>query len=599
MKIFLLIFFLAVQLISAKIYKGAELRTIETYTYGRIEARFKPAEGNGIVASLFTYHEIRSLAEWNEIDIEILGRYMDDVQLTTIIANQLTNSSHFATRFKPHADYHTYSFEWTPHYVAWFIDGIEVYRQTGAQIQTLNLPQKIMMNLWVAEGPVWAGDWNENVLPRFSYYDWVSYAAYTPGAGSTGTNSNFTLKWRDDFDSLNTSRWQRATHTWAGNLVDFTPDNVVFKDGKMILCLTDENHTGLIDKNPPSILWARLQGDSVYARFSENIDPNPAKQTANYGVGTFQVLDARLLPDSQTVSIKVQPDTLGASSLVAFNMADLASPPNVQVYALTDLITASPLNLPVKINTGSGGSSTQGVLADQVWGPGVEYGHMDGYNQLVNNYNVNNPNMDDVFQFELANMAKYKVRLEPGNYNIDLSFSESQYQQPGKRQFDVVMEDSVIASQLDLEELAGLHQPYTVSVSDFPVRDGILDIHFTNWIDKPLINAIYIYQTPTSLQMKADISHPSSMALFQNYPNPFNPRTHIAYSLNAPGMVTLDVFNIQGERIKRVMRKQQVSGNYSLNFNASDLASGIYIYRMRMESAGHVFQQSHKMMLIR
>ncbi len=597
MKPLLMILCVTVLFVRAKTYKGAELRTKASYTYGRVEARFMPAEGKGIVASLFTYHEISSLDQWNEIDIEILGRYKDDVQLTTIVPNQVIHSSHNFTRFNPHSGYHTYAFEWTPDYVAWFIDDKEVYRQTGVHIQTLNLPQKIMMNLWVSDGATWVGDWNDTVLPKFSYYDWVSYASYTPGSGNSGTDNNFTLQWRDDFNQFDANRWQKATHTFNGNLVDFLPENIVYKNGKMILCLTRDTQMGFTDKTPPALLWARLQGDSVLARFSEKIARGPAEQTANYGVGTYNVMSARLLPDSQTVALKVQTDTVGASTFVAFNMADHASPPNVQVYTLTDLISATALELPVKINTGSD-SPTEGTVADQLWGPAVEYGHMDGYNQLVNNYNVYNPGMDATYRSELNNVAKYKIRLAKGRYNIALSFSESIYQQPGKRLFDVYLEDSLIVAQLDLQERAGLHQPLTYSVSDFPVDDGILDIHFTNWVDKPLINAITIYQIPTTLDKKSGSFFPAPMELFQNYPNPFNPATHITYRLRKPGKVLLEIFNAQGKRVRKMVRRQERPGDHVFTVKGNGLSSGIYFYRLTFHSKNRNVIRSKKMLLL-
>ncbi|RMH66006.1 MAG: glycosyl hydrolase family protein [Calditrichaeota bacterium] len=597
MKTVALILCLAIFVARAKVYKGAELRTKASYTYGRIEARFMPAEGKGIVASLFTYHEITSLDQWNEIDIEILGRYKDDVQLTTITPNQIGHSSHHYTSFNSHSGYHTYAFEWTPDYVAWFIDGKEVYRQTGIHIQTLNRPQKIMMNLWVSDGSTWVGDWDDRVLPKFSYYDWVSYSSYTPGFGNSGTDNNFTLQWRDDFDQFDGNRWQKATHSFNGNLVDFLPENIVYKNGKMILCLTRDTQTGFNDITPPSLLWARLQGDSILARFSEKIASGPAEQTSNYAAGTIGITSARLLADSQTVSLKVQTDSIGASTLVAFNMADLASSPNTQVYTLTDIITGQQLDLPVKINTGSVGASS-GTLADKLWGPSVEYGHMDGYNQLVNNYNVYNPNMDVTYRNELSNVVKYKVRLAPGRYNISMEFSESVYQQPGKRLFDVYLEDSLVASQLDLQQLAGLHQPYTLSVTDFHIKDGILDIHFTEWTDKPLINAISIYQTPTVMEKGSGSIYPDKIEMLKNYPNPFNPATRIAYRLRSAGKVLIEIYNAQGKRIEKLVQKQQAPGYYVLNFNANGLASGIYFCRLTLRSGKSLFVKSRKMLLL-
>lgn len=100
------------------------------------------------------------------------------------------------------------------------------------------------MNIWNQEYAHWSGPWFDENLPLKAYYDYVSYASYTPDSGNCGTNNNFTLQWKDDFDEWDQSRWEKATHTFPGNLCDFVPENVIFEDGYMILCLTDEEHVG-------------------------------------------------------------------------------------------------------------------------------------------------------------------------------------------------------------------------------------------------------------------------------------------------------------------------------------------------------------------
>ena len=141
-------------------YFGGELRTKESYLYGRFEARLKSAQGDGLVSSFFTYQDelINGAHIWNEIDIEILGRWDNIVSMNTITPGQ---SSHlresFVNDLNAHSEFHDYAFEWTPNYVAWFIDGKEFYRQDlpiHNYISTLRYPQKIMMNLWV---PVYEG----------------------------------------------------------------------------------------------------------------------------------------------------------------------------------------------------------------------------------------------------------------------------------------------------------------------------------------------------------------------------------------------------------------------------------------------------------
>ena len=73
---------------------------------------------------------------------------------------------------------------------------------------------------------------------------------------------------------------------------------------------------------------------------------------------------------------------------------------------------------------------------------------------------------------------------------------------------------------------------------------------------------------------------PSSYNLSQNYPNPFNPSTTISYSLVEDGFVKLAVYNMLGEEVAKLVNKQQKAGRYEVNFNATGLASGVYLYRI-------------------
>jgi len=258
----------------------------------------KPANREGVISSFFTYHEISSLAEWNEIDIENIGRYDDMIQFNTITGGQVNHERNEVLRFNQYDEFHTYAFEWTPDYVAWFIDSVEVYRQTGEHIQTMNKAQKIMMNIWNPEYSNWVGKWNDYSLPAFAYYDWVSYASYTPGNGNTGTNNNFTKQWHDDFNYYDSGRWGKATHTWQGNMCDFMPENIVFKNGKLILCLTDATNLGYKDIESPVLVWAKgFSNSNVELKFSEELDKNSAEQTSNYTIPGVTILTANLSED--------------------------------------------------------------------------------------------------------------------------------------------------------------------------------------------------------------------------------------------------------------------------------------------------------------
>jgi hypothetical protein len=91
------------------------------------------------------------------------------------------------------------------------------------------------------------------------------------------------------------------------------------------------------------------------------------------------------------------------------------------------------------------------------------------------------------------------------------------------------------------------------------------------------------------------IAIPGKYALAQNYPNPFNPATMISYFLPEAGKVTLTVFNMLGEKVADLVNELQESGSYKVNFDASNLSSGTYIYTLNVN--GKVF--SKKMQLIK
>ncbi|HSW54763.1 MAG TPA: T9SS type A sorting domain-containing protein [Ignavibacteriaceae bacterium] len=74
---------------------------------------------------------------------------------------------------------------------------------------------------------------------------------------------------------------------------------------------------------------------------------------------------------------------------------------------------------------------------------------------------------------------------------------------------------------------------------------------------------------------------PITYALEQNYPNPFNPATTIRYQIPKEGMVTLKVYDILGAEVATLVNEQKIAGKYEVNFNASSLASGVYIYRIK------------------
>jgi hypothetical protein len=111
------------------------------------------------------------------------------------------------------------------------------------------------------------------------------------------------------------------------------------------------------------------------------------------------------------------------------------------------------------------------------------------------------------------------------------------------------------------------------------------------------------YESPASNQVGARVkgaglekiagSIPNEYSLDQNYPNPFNPSTKISYSIKEEGLVTLKVYDILGKEIATLINENKPEGNYEVEFNASALPSGLYIYKIQSGS----FSDVKKMLL--
>ena len=74
---------------------------------------------------------------------------------------------------------------------------------------------------------------------------------------------------------------------------------------------------------------------------------------------------------------------------------------------------------------------------------------------------------------------------------------------------------------------------------------------------------------------------PQKFFVDQNYPNPFNPSTTISYGIPRAAFVTVKIFNVLGQEVKTLFSGYQSTGVYTFSFNASDLSSGIYLYRIQ------------------
>lgn len=270
---------LAAQLVHAKAYKGAEIYSNNAYLYGRFEMRMQSAKASGVLSTFFTYKDGSQVSGtfWEEIDIEIFGKNNGTQWQSNIIYG--TGPTHIEethTESNSLAEgYHTYVVEWTPEYVAWFVDGVEKRRVTGTStVNSMTSPQSLRFNIWASDSVPWVGAWNDSVLPVYQFVSYIEYKAYN------ATTKTFEGGWRDDFNSFDTSRWGKANWSFDTNRVDFVPENALVKDGILILALTKENATGF-SGTPPADEPATSSSASSVSLSSSVASSSPASSVGS------------------------------------------------------------------------------------------------------------------------------------------------------------------------------------------------------------------------------------------------------------------------------------------------------------------------------
>ena len=110
-----------------------------------------------------------------------------------------------------------------------------------------------------------------------------------------------------------------------------------------------------------------------------------------------------------------------------------------------------------------------------------------------------------------------------------------------------------------------------------------------------LLITFFVVLTSLGFAQENDISTAIEFSLEQNYPNPFNPTTTIKYSLHSTSSVQLKVYNVLGNEIATIVNEELPAGDYSLNYDASNLPSGIYFYTLTTND----FSKTKKMTLVK
>jgi hypothetical protein len=253
------------------------------------------------------------------------------------------------------------------------------------------------------------------------------------------------------------------------------------------------------------------------------------------------------------------------------------------------------------------------------WGYGVLLSTDNGNNwTTINSGLPNNHSSHDTTHYSNINaLIKNNSRLFAGtNYGIYMSSNSGIN---WTKSFDTVVTTSFTTSSNNL--FAGTYNGVILSTNNgeswTAINNGLSkSIYNTNRyaVNTLTISGTNLYagtdngvwRRPLS-EMITDVKQsaspsPETYSLSQNYPNPFNPSTTITFSIPERSTVRLSIFNTLGQKIYEIVNETKDAGSYEQSFNASQLSTGIYFYRIEATStqnAGKTFVETKKMILIR
>ena len=129
--------------------------------------------------------------------------------------------------------------------------------------------------------------------------------------------------------------------------------------------------------------------------------------------------------------------------------------------------------------------------------------------------------------------------------------------------------------------------------SNYSIRDIAIDRYNNKWFISD--EGCFVFNEDKIVKVEQGLKLPTTYSLSQNYPNPFNPSTKISYSIPKSGSVKISLYDILGREIIKLVDDYKEVGKYEIEFNAGNLSSGIYFYRI---NSGN-YTKTKKMVLLK
>ena len=294
-------------------YKSGELETTRLYGFGAFEARIRSAQGPGVISTFFLWRpgsETSPTVPWHEIDFE-MGQASGDYQtqiMTPGTSPPLYRKEHLGVHALPAPAwkaYYTYRMEWTPTYIAFFVDGKEVRRETNreefgalfhqdAQGRTpADERMELRTGVWPGAPSIagWSGNFDGRHVPTGHFVDYVRVWDYTPNQ----TDKFAKLLLDEQFNGLSTSDWYKAQWTFDFSASDYVSQNVAAVGGRLVIALTTDVGQGVLPAPPRDL---RIGADGRFVIEAEDYDRYRDTSRGNQGSASCSSTDVDAEPTS-------------------------------------------------------------------------------------------------------------------------------------------------------------------------------------------------------------------------------------------------------------------------------------------------------------
>ncbi len=275
------------------------------------------------------------------------------------------------------------------------------------------------------------------------------------------------------------------------------------------------------------------------------------------------------------------------ASFIDVDAFDVANPIDInkEIYIQTrNSFGVSPVDS-TKIN--STWLRTDDTSSSIIYGGGWSIGQLSGYYNNTAHYTAN---AGDSAQYTFTGVGIKWIAATNSDHGIAKVYIDSVYQTT----VDLYSSSSQLQQVIYADTVLSTGQ-HTIKIVCTGTKDSNSTASFID-VDAFDVENILLTSVSSVTSVKTvDPGVPHNFELSQNYPNPFNPTTEIKYSIPKSGIVTLKVYNLLGQEVATLVNQEQKSGNYIVNFDASKLASGVYMYRIQSGN----FSLTKKMLLLK